>query len=447
MFFQPTGPDQTCTVSNGNGVLAGANVNNVRVVCAPPVVASSCTPPSGAGTTHGSVGSAPETWTAAGSPHIVPFDLSVGNTITLEACAVVRIAPRVTITIRPPGALIAAGNAGAPVTIERQVAASAWASIRNFGATLSLSHAVVRGGGDPLSSGGALTGALLMQSVGAIGVLHVDDVEITDSQTQGVYVNGDVGFDASSQNLRVFGAAGYPVHVYARVVGSIPSGSYVGNGHDAIAISGSGGAVTSAQTLRDRGVPYHVGSGIDGGRMDISTQAGGPAAVLTIEPGVTMQFAPGGSLDINTAGHGGALVANGGPGAQQIVFTSDKGAAASAGDWLGIAFNDAVGGANAMSNTRVEFAGGQTISNDSSCPYPGRVGVNYAAIRIFGAPGSQFITDSTIIASLRDGIDRGWRSDLQPDFLASNTFTGLGGCKQSTPRTAAGVCPAVPACP
>ena len=122
VYRQPTGPDQVCTVSNGNGVLAGANVNNVRVVCAPPVVASSCTPPSGAGTTHGSVGSAAETWTAAGSPHIVPFDLSVGNTITLEACAVVRIAPRVTITIRPPGALIAAGNAGAPVTIERQVA-------------------------------------------------------------------------------------------------------------------------------------------------------------------------------------------------------------------------------------------------------------------------------------------------------------------------------------
>ena len=161
--------------------------------------------------------------------------------------------------------------------------------------------------------------------------------------------------------------------------------------------------------------------------MDISTQAGGPAAVLTIEPGVTMQFAPGGiAQHQHRRRHGGALghaVANGGPGGAAIVFTSDKGAAASAGDWLGIAFNDAVGGANAMSNTRVEFAGGQTISNDSSCPYPGRVGVNYAAIRIFGAPGSQFITDSTIVASLRDGIDRGWRSDLQPDFLASNTFT------------------------
>ena len=73
--------------------------------------------------------------------------------------------------------------------------------------------------------------------------------------------------------------------------------------------------------------------------------------------------------------------------------------------------------------------------------------MNYAAIRIFGGPLSQFISDTTIFASLRDGIDRGWRSDLQTDFLANNTFTAVAGCKQTLPRTADGVCPATPACP
>jgi hypothetical protein len=99
-----------------------------------------------------------------------------------------------------------------------------------------------------------------------------------------------------------------------------------------------------------------------------------------------------------------------------------------------------------MQHVRVELAGGAGTGSNS-CPYPGRVGQNDAAIRIFGPTATQFITSSEIVSSARDGIDRGWRADLQPDFLPTNTFTALAGCKQSTPRTLAGVCPATPPCP
>ena len=443
---QPTGPNQVCGVSAGSGTVGNTDVSSVKVTCAAVSVPSSCAPQTGAGTLHGSVNTA-ETWTEAASPHTLRFDIGVSAPITIEPCAVVRIPAGVTVTINPAGAFIAAGALGRPVTITALVPGAAWASIRSLGGTLSLSHTIVSGGGARLSYGAAYTGALQMQGSGSLGTLHVDDVEITDSLTQGVYINGQVGFDANSQNLRVHGAAGYPVHVYARVIGSIPTGTYTGNGIDAIAIAGSGGPVLDAQTMRDRGVPYHVGSGADGGRMDVSTQLNGPAAVLTIEPGVTMQFPPGGTLNIGTVGGAGRLVAIGGPGAQQIMFTSDQGLAAQAGDWLGVVFNDPVEAQSVMQNARVEYAGGVTVSNNGSCPYPGRTGVNYAAIRIFGGPLSQFITDTTIFASGRDGIDRGWRADLQPDFLASNTFTAVAGCKQSMPRTANGVCPASPACP
>ena len=101
-----------------------------------------------------------------------------------------------------------------------------------------------------------------------------------------------------------------------------------------------------------------------------------------------------------------------------------------------------------MQNTKVKFAGGTTVSGSNSCPYPGRVGPNYAAIRIYGAPpAGEFITSSEIVSSLRDGIDRGWRSDVQPDFLAGNTFTAIAGCKETTPATQNNVCPATPPCP
>jgi len=405
-----------------------------------------CVAPTGPGTTHASV-TAAQTWTAAASPHVLPYDINISAPVTIEPCAVVRIAAGRTITIlNPNGALIAAGAPGSAITIEPQVAGMAWASIRNMGGTLSLTHAVVRGGGHPLTTNPAYAGTLNMQSSGAVGTLHVDDVEIAGSLSQGIYINGDVGFDATSQKLYIHGSAGYPVHVVARVIGTIPSGAYADNGHAAIAIAGSGGPVRDAQTMHDRGVPYHIGSGQDGGRMDVSTQYKGPAAVLTILPGVTMLFPPGGSLNINASNYGGALIAVGTP-IRPIVFTSDKGRASASGDWLGIGFDGQLAPQSVMQYVRVEFAGAPRTAGSYSCPYPNRPGPNDAAIRISGPPSMQFITNTEIFASAHDGIDRGWRANVITDFLATNTFTAVAGCKQTMPSTLAGVCPMSVPCP
>jgi hypothetical protein len=445
-----TGPGAIAGTAFVSGTVGNADVTSLNLTCGPVGSVAPCTPPSGAGTTHGSINAA-ETWTEAGSPHIVPFDINVSAAVTIQECAVVRIVKGGTVTVTPNGSLVANGSQGRPVTFEAKLAGQAWSSIRNLGGNLSLNHVVLTGGGDPLNTNPAYAGALHMQSPGLVGSFHVDDVDIAGSLSQGVYINGPVGFDATSRNLRVHGSAGYPVHVYARVIGSVPSGTYTGNGHDAIAIAGSGGPVVDDQTMHDRGVPYHVGSGADGGRMDINSQVNGQVAVLTIEAGVAVQFPPGGTFNVDpgsgTSPAKGALIAIGGVAAdQKIVFTSDQGAASKAGDWLGIGFGGAVDPRTTMQNTRVEFAGGASVTGGNSCPFPGIV-INDAAIRIFGPPPTQFIVNSEIRASARHGIDRGWRADLQPDFLLSNTFTAVASCKETTPRTAAGVCPATPACP
>lgn len=177
--------------------------------------------PAEAGTRHSSI-SAAEIWTYAASPHIIPFDVNIAAAVTM-----------------------------------------------------------VTGGGAPQAIPVAYWGALRMQPPDSTGTLHLDDVEIAGSMSQGVYVPGSVGFDATSQNFRVHGSVGYPVHVYARVVGSVPSGNYIGNSHDAIAIAGSGGPVVDAQTMHDRGVPYYVGSGADSGRMDVAAPVGSVAARAT----------------------------------------------------------------------------------------------------------------------------------------------------------------------
>ncbi|MGZ5266181.1 MAG: hypothetical protein ACXWCC_05275 [Caldimonas sp.] len=445
-FF--TGPGAIAGTSFVSGTVGNADVTDLNLTCGPVGSVLPCAAQSGAGTTHGSISTA-QTWTEADSPHIVPFDINISAPVSIQECAVVRIVKGGTVTVAPGGSLVANGGQGRPVTFEALTAGQPWSSIRNLGGTLSLTHAVLTGGGAPLNTNVAYAGALHMQSPGLVGSFHVDDVEITGSASQGVYVNGPVGFDASSQNLRISGSVGYPVHVYARVVGSVPSGTYSGNGHDEIAIAGSGGPVVDDQTMHDRGVPYHVGSGADGGRMDVNAPVGS-VAVLTIEPGVTVRFPPGGTLNVDP-GNGtnparGALIAIGGATpSQTIVFTSDQ-AAPKAGDWLGIGFNGAVDPRTTMQNTRVEFAGGASLTGGNSCPYPGVV-INDAAIRIFGPPQTQFITNTEVLASARFGIDRGWRADVQPDFLASNTFITVASCKETTPRTAAGVCPVNPPCP
>jgi hypothetical protein len=432
-------------------VVCGCNPDPVNHIADAGVDAPSCTPPTGAGTMHSGTINA-ETWTEAASPHLLPFDTGIYGALTIEPCAVVRIAGGKTVTVRPGGAFVAAGAPGRPVTVEQLTPGTPWAGIRTLGGDLSFTHAIIRGGGDPLNTSNILGFAIQISRSPSdtSGSLHMDDVEIADSASQGVYLSGAAGFDATSRDVRIHGSVGYPLHTYARVIGSIPTGTYTGNTHDEFVISDSGGAIVDDQTMHDRGIPYHVGIGLGMGQLDVVAPTG--VAVLTIEPGVTIKFEAGGRMRVSpavsTAPAQGALIAIGTV-AKPIVFTSGA-ATPAAGDWLGMWLGGAVDSRTRIQHARVEYAGGTSVSGSNSCPYPGRpTQINDAAIRVVGTapPPAQFITDTEIVSSALDGIDRGWRDDFQPDFLTSNTFTNVAGCKQTTPRTLAGVCAATPACP
>jgi len=417
----------------------------------PPIgPANTCSPPSGAGTNHGSV-NGPETWTAAGNPHFVNFDISIYAQLTLQPCAVVRIAPGRTITINPAGALIAAGQPGFPVTIEAKVPGMPWATIRNMGGGLWLNHAIVISGGASLGGPLVVNAALRMASPppANTGMLHVDDVMVAASSSQGIYIENNVGFDPSSQNLRIVGSASFPLNIPARVVGSVPSGDYTKNRRWAIAIAG--GQIFDAQTLHNRGLAYHIGTGAPGANLDVrSGVANGGVATLTIEPGVRILFPPAGSLTIDaTIGNSaaqGALIAIGTP-EQPIVLTSDRGPASAPGDWIGVVLGNAIDQQSVMRYVQVFYAGGPRTGGSNSCPNPTSPGNNDAAIGINGPPQKQFIFDTEIFYSARHGIDRGWRADDQPDFLRSNNFKDIAGCLQTTPRDFSGGCPVNVPCP
>jgi hypothetical protein len=387
----------------------------------------------------------------------VSYDITIYGQVILDPCTVVLMAANTKITIAAGGALYAMGASGSPVTIDAKVARANWDSIKNYG-VLSLNHAIVRFGGKAVSIGATYTGALQMLNNTGVGLFHVDDVEVSLSASQGVYIASDIGFDPTSQNLRVMGSTGYPVNVVPRVIGTIPTGDYSQNTFNEIAIGG-GGAVSSDQTIHNRGVPYHVGSGAGGARLDVNSGVSNMVAVLTIEPGVQMQFPPGGTLNIDPSGGTsavykpaqGALIAIG-TARQPIVFTSDRGKASAPGDWLGIGFGGSVDPRTILQHVSVVYAGGATVTGSNSCPYNGRTGQNYAAIRIFGPAQNAFITYTDILYSARDGIDRGWRDDLRTDFLPNknydtfNTFTAVAECFQTTPAMSNNQCPADPPC-
>jgi hypothetical protein len=395
---------------------------------------------------------APETWTAAGSPHLLPYDTSVSAAVTLEACAVVQIGAQKTITFGPGGDLVANGTATQPVKIEAVNPQMPFASIRFIGGTAHLSYTTVAQGGDPLNSVPDFAAALDIR----LNPVLLDHVTVTGSASQGLYLHDGGAFDPASAQLVVSGSKISPVHTWTSAAGGLPAGTYTGNGVDEILLSAEGctteGVTGGTVTLHELGVPYHVGHSQSSGQMCVSAGTGKPLGTLAIEPGVTMRFKKGAVLMIEqfqgTSPASGALVAVG-TAQKPIVFTSAQPTPA-AGDWLGIWFGELPDVSSKIEFASVEYAGGASTSGSGSCAYTATTGApNDAAIRVFGVPaGGQFVTNTTIVSSAAHGIDRGFRSDTKmPDFLGTNTFTSIARCKETYPSDASGACPAPAAVP
>ncbi|MBI1948329.1 MAG: hypothetical protein HYS27_21760 [Deltaproteobacteria bacterium] len=419
--------------------------------CPPPVEPPpddvDCGPePTGDGTEHGGSVDADETWGADGSPHLLPYDTAIYATLTLDTCAVVKIAAGHFLTVRG-GALV--GKPGARIVARD---AEPFAAIGLVGGTMDLEGVVIEGGGDPLNTLPYLAGTLDL--TGAAGpatqaVARLVDVEVRDSASNGIVVRDGGGFTDDSRDLVVTGAAQFPVSIWARAVGTLPTGTYTGNATDEILLPALAGneAIVESTTMHARGVPYLVGHETSLG--DLRVQAVDGVATLTIEAGVTLRFKRGAVLHVEQATSTddparGALIARGTEDAP-IVFTSAE-ASPAPGDWLGIWYGLAPSATNVIDYARVEYAGGASVSGSDSCVDPPEV-VNDAAIRVRGPVAASFVTNTTIANSASNGIDRGFRSDTKPSFLPSNSFSGVAKCTETYPRDVSGACPDPVPCP
>ncbi|HSO31039.1 MAG TPA: hypothetical protein VLT33_00950 [Labilithrix sp.] len=441
-----------CEGSSSNG---GAPTNDSGVYTPPdggdpdPPVASECTPPTGGPTTHPGAINGDETWTAAASPHILPYDTTIYKTVTLEPCAELLIAGGHGITLRTAGQLIAEGTATKRIHIGAQDKSKPFANIRALApSTARFAYTTIDGGGVPQATAPYLTGTLDFQGDGqqpTQQTLFVDHVTVEGSMSNGITLGGNAGFAEGSNALVIKGSAQFPLSVLARSVGGIPVGSYTGNGTDQILLptTSSNETIDETTTLHERGVPYLVGHATSAGDLRVDVPQGKTPVTLTIEPGVTMRFKKAGTLRIavasGTSPARGSLIAVG-TADKPIIFTSNE-ASPAAGDWLGLSFGELPTAENKIDHVRVEYAGGASASGSGSCPDNAEL-MNNAAIRITGWPAAQFITNTAIVGSATNGIDRGWRDDREKvDFLSTITFTDVALCNQTFPPDAANVCP------
>lgn len=434
-----------------------------------------CAATTGAGTSHQGEISADETWTAAASPHVITFDLSIrGATLTIEPCAEVRIQPGYAISIggtagAAPAALVARGeviqNADGsstirPITFVPDMAGTHWGSIRALPTGfIDLEHVRSSGGGAQATAQN-FGGTVVVLGGGGPALnrmLRTVDVTIEDSGGLGVNLQNFGAFTEDSANLTIRGSgqepssssisSKQPILVAPPAVQSLPTGVYTGNAVDEIFVFNQS-RVEMDEAFRNRGVPYRFDTGF--AMSPLASAADGGLITWTIEAGVRMELleTPGNVWAITLGTSNGTAPENlwpvrviaQGTVAEPIVFTSAASAPA-AGDWGGIEWAAGPQAGNILRNVRIEYAGGDSGTSGFGC---GPADNDAALIIRNWRPTEAFVTELTISDSASGGIVSGWTSDEDgPNLTEGNTFTNIGnGCEVS--RWASQTAPACP---
>jgi len=424
-----------------------------REVGATPAPLEECPVPTGPTMHRGDV-KGNEVWTAAGSPHIVEWDVNVrdGATLTLEPCAEVQIKKdkgiRVAFPMTPNrGTLIAEGTQKKPIKIVG-FEGQRWGQLFvHAPGKARLAHLTLEGGGGNGSPSGA---SLVYFGDGLLPSkkdVLVDHVTIKGSLGAGAKLDRGAAFDAASTQLVITGSGGLPLEIGEQAINTVPDGKYVGNETDEILIEpetvDSRGGLQEDATMHERGVPYRVGTSPGLDHLRIAGRKDEKTVTLTIEPGVTVKFLKGSAFQIeHFTGEFAApavLVAVG-TAEKPITFTSAA-PAPKAGDWQGLWFGGIPRAENRLEHVRIEYTGADCgcilVTCNSLAEYEG-------AVIFTQPPPSAFIKNSVIANGSSHGIVNGYDGSA-PDFAATNAFEGLAGCAQTLPRTP--TCPVPrPAC-
>jgi len=366
-----------------------------------------------AGTHHSGTVSANETWTFAGSPHIVDAFLTVEALLTIEPGVVVAVADGAVIAVgtHSPAGIAAAGGADSAITftsLNPSPGPGAWGGIE-FRANAAeqasvLRHCVVEYGGG--------AGALVRCDAGRV---DIDSCELRSSSGRGVRATGS-GLGWLSHTV-VSECAGYPLSLAPGLVSALGAGNTLSdNSRDAVELAG--GAVATSDTWPDLGVPYCVTATV--------TVAGSTNPLLTIAPGCSLLFGDSAALRVGV-GQPGGLRADGTYG--RIVFAplSDT---PGPGNWRGIEFWEKTDQNRTLLNyCRVEGAGAGNTSAITCYSVP----VSITSTRVADNSGNGVYCQNTGFARFENdtitgcaGVPLHIAAQHVSTIGSGNSFTGNG---------------------
>jgi hypothetical protein len=296
----------TCSATDGAGNRNSSPANTVHIS-------------STVGTHHSGTIDAPETWTAAESPHVIDSDLFVEAILTLEPGAVVLVADGATIAVgtRSPAGIVARGRADSVIafsTLSITPVPGAWNGIIFRANTVPdgslLRHCVIEYGG----GGGSLVRC-------EAGRIDIDSSEFRSSSGSGVSASGN-GLGSLS-NSAFSACARFPVSISPGLVSALSANNaFSDNYRNAIEVPG--GAVAATDTWPNLAFPYAITATL--------TVADSTNPLLFLAPGCSLLFADSAKLRVGL-GKPGGLRADGTYG--RVVFGP---LTAGPGQWYGLEF-------------------------------------------------------------------------------------------------------------
>jgi len=463
----PSGNTATFTSTNPGtySITASSSADATKTGSASVTVTATvaCGMPNGTVVNHAANIAASETWAGDGVTHMVPTSISINGsaTVTVQPCALVTLGQGASITVNGNAKLVAAGTSDTRfVSFLRADVNQAWGILRGTSATslIELHWTVLQGGGafggQYSNPGIAVAGAGYASPLAP--VLKVDNVVIQSPQGVGVYLDANAAFTADSQALLITGGSGYAVMTTMMALGSLPPGTYTGNGIDEVFIIGPNANVFGDLTIHDRGIPVRIQTG----SLRVAPAGTSTTPVtLTLEPGVVLKFpkssptTPGARVIFGSNGNSpnnvvGVLNAIGTP-AKPIIFTSGE-AVPAPGDWVGLWLNTASG--SRLDNVVISYAGAFSGIVSNNCRpnnTPDDAALIVGDFETQYVPPANLITNSRIDNSASYGIDAIWQSGFfnDPNLTASNVFQNNARCAQTyNAVTPPGICPVQRGC-
>jgi hypothetical protein len=384
---------------------------------------------------------ATDVWKASEGVHQIENGYQVKGTLVIEPCAQVRLGKEKSIAVKENAVLRVGAQGGGLVVIDAIDPAQPWSALKSSEATsrIEVVNATLRNGGLPSSVG---QGTIYMRGAAALAptstVLLVDNVRIENSADYGMQIDSNGAFDPASKGLTITGSKKSPIAMFAKAMGSIPSGTYTGNTNDWFQIDGGGTGsheIDYDTTWVDRGLPIAPGFG---GLMIRSLTGNGQ---LTLEPGVVVEMREprpymiqvGYTQDKTPTG---AIVAIGT--AEKPVTFRGRGHKA---DWSGIGFYGQVDPRSHFDHVIIEDVGGDdsTIGIDCVATDPKTdLDEGSGGIRFFLLDDNKevnlrldFLRNSTIRRSGSNGVLPNFAPGNGLDFCTSNTFEDIDICNQA----------------